>query len=110
MMLLCMCDFVIQGPAPLWVAGRMFATVQSETSGGFSLGGWAGGRAATEIGLSGALYTSAVLLVAVALILGRWMPMPVVKVEDKEMSAQRKELSSTLALTPRSGPIAVQHD
>src|SRR3546814_7785797 len=38
------------------------------------------------------------------------MPMPVVKVEDKEMSAQRKELSSTLALTPRSGTIAVEID
>src|SRR3546814_9224009 len=38
------------------------------------------------------------------------MPMPVVKVEDKEMSAQRKELSARLALTPRSGPIAVEID
>src|SRR3546814_7775813 len=60
--------------------------------------------------LSGALYASAALLVAVALILGRWMPMPVVKVEDKEMSAQRKELSARLAFTPRSGPIAVEID
>src|SRR3546814_19191328 len=38
------------------------------------------------------------------------MPMPVVKVEDKEMSAQRKELSARLALSPRSGPIAVEID
>src|SRR3546814_10043316 len=59
--------------------------------------------------LSGALYASAALLVAVALILGRWMPMPVVKVEDKEMSAQRKELSARLALTPRSGPRSEEH-
>src|SRR3546814_4028715 len=82
--------------APRWVAGRTLATFQAATAGGIALGGWAWGRAATEIGLSGALYASEALLVAVALILGRWMPMPVVKAEDKEMTDQRKELSAQI--------------
>ncbi|AMU92677.1 MFS transporter (plasmid) [Sphingopyxis macrogoltabida] len=104
------CNISIQLTAPRWVAGRTLATFQAATAGGIALGGWAWGRAATEIGLAGALYASAALLVLVALILGRWMPMPIVNVEDKEMSAQRKELSAALALTPRSGPIAVEID
>lgn len=104
------CNISVQLSAPRWVAGRTVATFQAATAGGIALGGWIWGRVATEFGLDGALYTSAALLVIVTLVLGRWMPMPVVNVEDKEMSTQRKELSAALALSPRSGPIAVEID
>src|SRR3546814_13861026 len=70
------CNISIQLTAPRWVAGRTLATFQAATAGGIALGCWAWGRAATEIGLSDGLYSSAGLLVSVATHLGRWMPSP----------------------------------
>src|SRR3546814_17891221 len=53
------CNISIQLTAPRWVAGRTLATFQAATAGGIALGGWAWGRAATAIGISGALDASA---------------------------------------------------
>ena len=83
------CNISVQLTAPRWVVGRALATFQAATAGGIAIGGWLWGLLASRFGLAEALMISSVLLVVIALALGNWIAMPVVKPEDKEMSAQR---------------------
>jgi len=95
----------VQLLVPRWVAGRALAGYQAAIMGGLALGNWIWGQFAGAVGVPQALALSGVATIA-AVALGRWLPMP-----RDALVTEGSGLASppvALALTSRSGPIAVE--
>jgi MFS family permease len=97
----------VQLSAPRWVTARAIAWFQSALTGGIALGAWMWGHLATDWGLSSALIASGIALILTPLI-GLVLPMPPVSATDVEMVDIANEPEVALAITARSGPIAIE--
>jgi MFS family permease len=109
MLLIALLNVGVQLSAPRWVTARAISLFQSSLTGGIAFGAWMWGRVAVEWGVGGALIISGVVLVLTPLI-GFFLPMPRVSQSEVEMVEVAHEPEVALAITVRSGPIAVEID
>jgi MFS family permease len=109
MLLIALLNVGIQLSAPRWVTARAISLFQSSLTGGIAFGAGMWGRIAVEWGVAGALITSGIALVLTPL-LGLILPMPRVSHAEVEMVELSKEPDVALAITARSGPIAIEID
>lgn len=109
MLLIALLNVGVQLSAPRWVTARAISLFQSSLTGGIAVGAWMWGRVAVEWGVGGALIASGVALVLTPLI-GLLLPMPRVSMAEVEMVEVSNEPEVALAITARSGPIAVEID
>jgi MFS family permease len=99
----------VQLSAPRWVTARALAWYQSALTGGLTFGAWIWGHVATKEGVAGALILSGVALIFMPL-LGFILPMPNASANDLEIVELPYEPDVALALTLRSGPVAIEVD
>jgi MFS family permease len=99
----------VQLSSPRWVTARALSLFTSALTGGVAIGSWAYGAAVTGFGLELVIAVSGGSLAATAL-LGFILPLR----RESEADRQPAELSSepdvALAVTMRSGPIAISID
>ncbi len=95
----------VQLLVPRWVAGRALAGYQASIMGGLALGSWGWGQAAGALGITNALILSGLATIA-AVVLGRRFPMPGDATVEEGSGLSAPPVA--LALTPRSGPIAIE--
>jgi MFS family permease len=99
----------VQLSVPRWVTARAIAWFSSALTGGIALGAWLWGQVATDWGVNIALIASGIALMLTPLI-GLVLPMPPVSQADVETVALPNEPEVALAITVRSGPIAIEID
>jgi MFS family permease len=99
----------VQLSVPRWVAGRALASYQASLTGGIAVGAWMWGHLAAQRGIEIAFLASGVALILTPLI-GLLMPMRHLSSADVEMIELGAEPEVALAITPRSGPIAIEID
>jgi predicted MFS family arabinose efflux permease len=109
MLLIALLNVGVQLSAPRWVTARAISLFQSSLTGGIAFGAWMWGRVAVEWGVDGALIASGVMIVLTPLI-GLILPMPRVSLAAVEMVEMSREPEVALAITARSGPIAIEID
>jgi MFS family permease len=109
MLLIALLNVGVQLSAPRWVTARAISLFQSSLTGGIAFGAWMWGTIAGEWGVAGALIASGVTLVLTPLI-GLFLPMPRVSHAEVEMVEVTNEPELALAITARSGPIAIEID
>ncbi len=109
MLLIALLNVGVQLSAPRWVTARAISLFQSSLTGGIAFGAWMWGRVAVEWGVAGALIASGVTLILTPLI-GLILPMPRVSHTEVEMVEMANEPELALAITARSGPIAIEID
>jgi len=109
MLLIALLNVGVQLSAPRWVTARAISLFQSSLTGGITFGALLWGRVAVEWGLANALITSGIVLVLTPLI-GLFLPMPRVSQSEVEMVEVANEPEVALAITARSGPIAIEID
>lgn len=108
-MALSLFNVTVQLSTPRWVVGRALSFYQMATFGGMAAGSWAWGVMADAQGVAAALFVSAALLVAGALV-GRWLPMAEFGNVDLDPANLFREPELRLDLRARSGPIMVMID
>jgi MFS family permease len=99
----------VQLSVPRWVAGRALAGFQASLTGGIALGAWMWGHVAAQRSIEIAFLGSGVALILTPLI-GLLMPMRHMSPAGVEMIEIGAEPEVALAITPRSGPIAIEID
>jgi len=99
----------VQLSVPRWVAGRALAGYQASLTGGIALGAALWGHVAAQRGIEIAFLGSGIALILTPLI-GLLMPMRHLLPADVEMIEIGSEPEVALAITPRSGPIAIEID
>jgi MFS family permease len=99
----------VQLSVPRWVAGRALAGFQASLTGGIAVGAWMWGNVATQRSIEIAFFGSGVALILTPLI-GLLMPMRHMSPAGVEMIELGAEPEVALAITPRSGPIAIEID
>jgi MFS family permease len=99
----------VQLSVPRWVAGRALAGFQASLTGGIAVGAWMWGHVAAQRGIEVAFLGSGVALILTPLI-GLLLPMRHLSPADVEMIEIGAEPEVALAITPRSGPIAIEID
>jgi MFS family permease len=99
----------VQLSVPRWVAGRALAGYQASLTGGIALGAGMWGHVAAEWSIEIAFLGSGIALILTPLI-GLLMPMRHLLPADVEMIEIGSEPEVALAITPRSGPIAIEID
>jgi MFS family permease len=109
MMLIAMLNVGVQLSAPRWVTARALAWYLSALTGGIAGGAWLWGHVAVRVGVGGALVGSGVAVMLSPLI-GLLLPMPDGSYDDLEPVDLAHEPDVALALTLRSGPIAIEID
>jgi MFS family permease len=109
MLLIALLNVGVQLSAPRWVTARAISLFQSSLTGGIAFGAWMWGRVAVEWGVGGALIASGIVLILTPLI-GLFLPMPRVSQSEVEMVEVANEPEVALAITARSGPIAIEID
>ena len=109
MLLIALLNVGIQLSAPRWVTARAISLFQSSLTGGIAFGAGMWGHVAVDWGVAGALIASGIALVLTPL-LGLILPMPRVSHAEVEMVELSKEPDVALAITARSGPIAIEID
>ncbi|WP_353227354.1 MFS transporter [Novosphingobium sp.] len=95
----------VQLLVPRWVAGRALAGYQSAIMGGLALGSWSWGQIAGVIGIAETMTVSGIAVI-LAVLLGRWLPMP--SESTVEQGNELEKPSMSLALTARSGPVVIE--
>lgn len=100
-------NVLVQTQVPRWVAGRALAGFQAAASGGIALGSWLWGSIAQGHGLLIAFAGSGLMLCLLAAS-GRLMPMPDRISDQSPAKAIPSEPTVVLALSGKSGPIAVE--
>jgi hypothetical protein len=108
-MLIAMLNVGVQLSAPRWVTARALAWYLSALTGGIAGGAWLWGHVAVRVGVGGALVASGVAVILSPLI-GLLLPMPDGSYDDLEPVDLAHEPDVALALTMRSGPIAIEID
>jgi hypothetical protein len=109
MLLIALLNVGVQLSAPRWVTARAISLFQSSLTGGIAFGAWMWGRVAADWGVANALIASGVTLI-LTLLIGLLLPMPRVSEAEVEMVELGREPEVALAITARSGPIAVEID
>jgi hypothetical protein len=99
----------VQLSVPRWVAGRALAGFQASLTGGIAVGAWMWGHVAAQRGIEIAFLASGVSLILTPLI-GLLLPMRHMSPADVQMIEVGAEPDVALAITPRSGPIAIEID
>jgi MFS family permease len=99
----------VQLSVPRWVAGRALAGYQASLTGGIAVGAWMWGHLAAQRGIEIAFLASGVALILTPLI-GLLMPMRHTSPAGTEMIEIGAEPEVALAITARSGPIAIEID
>ena len=99
----------VQLSVPRWVAGRALAGFQASLTGGIALGAWMWGHVAAQRSIEIAFLGSGVALILTPLI-GLLMPMRHLSPAGVETIEIGAEPEVALAITPRSGPIAIEID
>jgi MFS family permease len=99
----------VQLSVPRWVAGRALASFQASLTGGIAVGAWMWGHLAAQRSIEIAFLGSGVALILTPLI-GLLMPMRHLSPADVEMIELGAEPEVALAITPLSGPIAIEID
>ncbi|MBC2667752.1 MFS transporter [Novosphingobium piscinae] len=109
MIMLALFNVNVQLSAPRWVTGRALSFYNTATTAGISVGAWLWGVAAHGLGTGPALVVSGACLAATVL-LGRIMPIPTVAGPLLPSQLERADPETSLAITPRSGPIVIEID
>jgi MFS family permease len=99
----------VQLSVPRWVAGRALAGFQASLTGGIALGAGMWGHVAAQRSIEIAFLGSGIALILTPLI-GLLIPMRHLLPADVEMIEIGSEPEVALAITPRSGPIAIEID
>lgn len=100
-------NVIVQTQVPRWVAGRALAGFQAAASGGLALGSWLWGSVAQGQGIVAAFVGSGLTLCFLA-ISGRLMPMPDEEADHSPGIDKMREPEVALAISGRSGPVAVE--
>jgi MFS family permease len=109
MLAIALLNVSVQLSVPRWVAGRALAGFQASLTGGIALGAGMWGHVAAQRGIEIALLASGVALILTPLI-GLLMPLRQNSPAGVEMIDIGHEPEVALAITPRSGPIAIEID
>ena len=109
MLMIALLNVGVQLSAPRWVTARAIAWFQSALTGGIAFGAGMWGHVAGQWGVDNALIASGVV-VALTPLIGLLLPMPRVSLGEVEMVEIDQEPEIGLALTPLSGPIALEID
>lgn len=109
MLLAAMLNLGVQLSAPRWVTARALSWYMSALTGGMAFGAWMWGRVASQYGVAEALLISGGAMI-LSPLLGRFLPMPSVDVDQTEPFELQNEPEVALALTPRSGPVVIEVD
>jgi MFS family permease len=109
MLLIPLLNIGVQLSAPRWVTARALAWFQSSLTGGIALGAWIWGQTAAHWGVTGALIASGGALILMPLM-SLVLPMPHLPKGEVEVLEPRSEPEVALAITARSGPIAIEID
>ena len=99
----------IQVSAPRWVAGRALAIYQATITGGVAIGAIGWGQLVNQIGVQGALITSAGLMAA-SIGLGFVFRLPDLGHAPTLTPLNRADPEIVLDVTLRSGPIVIEID
>jgi predicted MFS family arabinose efflux permease len=97
----------VQLSSPRWVTARALSLFTSSLTGGIAIGAWAWGEATVGLGLSNALLCSAGAVFATSLM-GFLIPLQNDRDVDTESIGVANEVPVGMALTMRSGPVAVE--
>lgn len=109
LLLITLMSVAVQLSAPRWVSARALSWFQSALTGGIALGAWFWGYVTSESTLAFALVAAGIALMLSPLA-GLFLPMPQVVQTNVEPVEIANEPEVALALTARSGPIAVEID
>ncbi|HEX4377590.1 MAG TPA: MFS transporter [Steroidobacteraceae bacterium] len=99
----------VQLSIPRWVAGRALAAFQASLTGGIAVGAWFWGDVASHHGLTWAFLASGALT-TITPLLAFMSPLRQLRPADLEMIDIGREPQVALAITARSGPIAIEID
>ncbi len=99
----------VQTSAPRWVTARALSLYQSALTGGVGIGAWMWGSIAARWGIEAAMTGSGVAL-ALTPLFGLLAPLPETVDTDVELVELGNEPEVGLALTMRSGPVAIEVD
>jgi hypothetical protein len=99
----------VQLSVPRWVGGRALASYQASLTGGIALGAWMWGQVAAQQSIELAFLGSGVALLLIPFI-GLLMPLRHMSLADFQTIELGHEPEVALAITPRSGPIAIEID
>lgn len=109
MLAIALLNVSVQLSVPRWVAGRALAGYQASLTGGIAVGAWMWGHLAAQRSIEIAFLASGTALILTPLI-GLLMPMRHMSPSDVEMIDLGAEPEVALAITARSGPIAIEID
>lgn len=96
----------VQVSAPRWVVARAVSLYQMTAFGGMALGAWLFGTLAEIHGVVEALYVSAIVQLAAALI-GLIRPLPQTGDDNLDLQDSWREPDTAVPVEPRSGPVVV---
>jgi len=102
-----MLNVTVQMSAPRWVTARALSLFSSAITGGVGIGAWGWGLFAGAQSVSLALIVSGIA-VALTAGLGFLLPLPPEQESDNSMVEIGYEPEVSLALTMRSGPVAIE--
>jgi MFS family permease len=97
----------VQLSSPRWVTARALSLYSSALTGGIAIGAWVWGIATAHFGVTQALLFSALAVLAASLI-GFLNPLQDDRLVDTESVGIANEVEVAMALTMRSGPIAIE--
>lgn len=100
-----LCNISIQMSSPRWVTARALAACVTSVCAGITIGGWAWGHVARDLGTDMALVISGVTLLLTVLARFRYR-MPMVE-QQRVRDAPLSEPETNMDLNGRSGPIIV---
>ena len=109
MLAIALLNVSVQLSVPRWVAGRALASFQASLTGGVAVGAWMWGHLAAERSIEVAFFASGAALMLTPLI-GLLMPMRPLTPADSELIDLGTDPEVALAITGRSGPIAIEID
>jgi len=99
-------NIVVQVAAPGWVGGRALAAYQVAIAGGISIGGWAWGHVAADLGIRAAVIASGIMLMANVLP-ALWLRIHDAEREEPGTEPTLPDIKVGLNLVGRSGPIII---
>lgn len=100
-------NVTVQLAAPRWVVARALALYQMFAFGGMAAGSFLFGSLAEAQGLASALVAASLLQVG-GILLGTFLPLPVVKEVNLDPLARWREPETQVSVSPRSGPIVIR--
>ena len=109
MLAIALLNVSVQLSVPRWVAGRALSGFQASLTGGVAIGAWMWGHLAAQWSIEIAFLASGVALFLTPVI-GLLLPIRPMAPADAEVIELGAEPEVALAITARSGPIAIEID